>query len=255
MDMSQFTAPATRPPKMIFTGIQGSGKTTLASLFINPVIIRIEDGTASVPGIPAGPVVKSVDDVFEQITFLATGENDFETLIIDSISAFDSMAVAYTQAKNKTNNLAKAEGGFGGGYEAVRSLHMKLKDYCDRIAIKKNMTIIYIAHIDVSEESPPDSDAFTKYTIQCTKTKRLDCSEVYTKDADVIAFIKQSSYVKTDDTNGKGRAIVTGGRVVMCGMSPAHVSKNRFGIDSPIDWDDKSVNPLLDLIPYFKVKA
>jgi len=253
MDMSMFIAPTTRPPKIILTGIQGSGKTTLATLFPNPVIIRVEDGTASVPGVPAGPPVKTIDDVFDQITFLATNEHDFNTLIIDSVSAFDSLAVAHIQKKNNTNNLAKAEGGFGGGYEAVRSIHMKLKEYCDRIAAKCEMTIIYIAHIDVSEESPPDTEAYTKYTIQCTKTKRLDCSEVYTKDADIIAFIKQDSYIKKGEGNDKSRAFGTNDRIVMCGLSPAHVSKNRFGIVDPIQFK-KDENPLLKLIPYFNNK-
>jgi len=250
--LKSLVSPERRPVICTLVGEGGMGKTSLAALFPSPVIIRVEDGTSSVPGIAAGPKVGSIDDVFEQIETLGKSNHQFKTLIIDSISAFDLMAVTKVQKENNTKNLAKAAGGFGGGYEEVRTCHIKLKDYCDRLAEKFGMAVIYIAHTTVSAESPPDSDAFTKYTIQCTRTKSIDCSEVYTKDADIIAFIKQDAYIKTDDETGRKRAIGTGDdRIVMCGLSPAHVSKNRFGISGELQFT-KGQNPLLSLIPFYQ---
>lgn len=234
----QLRKPSISPVTMVIAGEQGLGKTTLASLLPSPVLIPVEDGTSSLSemDIDIFDQPKNTTDVHQYIKDLATSEHDFKTLIIDSTTAYDAMIVKEIQARNNTSNLSACDGGFGGGYHSVRSEHEKLRAYCDRLRREKGMNIVFISHTDVEEITPPDSEPYTRYTIQCTKSKSVDTSKVYTNDADVVAFVKLKTLAMD------GRAKSDGSRIITCYPHAAHVSKNRFDITKDLPFE-KGVNP------------
>ena len=88
----------------------GMGKTTLAAMFPSPVFIRAEDGTASLDGHPDAmlfPVAKSTADVFGAIEALASEEHDRKTVVIDSVTQFEKLAIREI-LDSETNPKAKS---------------------------------------------------------------------------------------------------------------------------------------------------
>ena len=74
--MSVFSAisrPKDRAPIVTICGDSGTGKTTLASTFPKPIVIRAEDGLQAIPEDSrpdAFPVLNKVEDLWEQLTAL-----------------------------------------------------------------------------------------------------------------------------------------------------------------------------------------
>lgn len=239
----QLQKPTEQPVIAVIAGEQGLGKTTLGAMMPSPVLIRTEDGASAIEGMDVQmfPLAKTTDEVYESIKSLATEEHPFKTLLIDSTTAFDSLAVAEIQKRNKTANLSACDGGFGGGYHTVRSEHEKLFRMCKRLSTEKNMNVFFISHTETEEINPPDGEEYTRYNIQLTKSKQVDCAKVYTNNADLVAFIKLKTYVLD------GKAQTDGSRIITCYPSAAHVSKNRYKIteDLPFEIDQNPFNGVI----------
>ena len=95
IDLKSLSKPSgQRPIIATIFGEGGMGKTTLASMFPNPVIIRTEDGTASLTGndnVSLFPLSTSSQDVLDAIEALATQDHKHRTLVIDSITQLATM--------------------------------------------------------------------------------------------------------------------------------------------------------------------
>ena len=239
----QLKKPEQEPVIALIAGEQGLGKTTLAAMLPKPVMIRAEDGTSSIEGMDVAlfPVANKLQDVKDQIKMLGTEEHDFKTLVIDSTTAYDSLIVSDIQKRNKTANLSACDGGFGGGFHTVRSEHENLFNLCKKLRTVKKMNIVFIAHTETEILNPPDSEEYSRYTIQLTKSKQVDCSKVYTNNCDLVAFIKLNRIVMD------GRAQTTGDRVITCHPTASHVSKNRYGIETDLPFE-LGVNPFNGVI-------
>ena len=72
------------PPRICIFGSHGIGKSTLASVFPNPIFISTEDGIASLD-VTSFPRAESIDDVTTSIKTLIKEEHDFKTVVLDSV--------------------------------------------------------------------------------------------------------------------------------------------------------------------------
>jgi hypothetical protein len=229
INLSSLVAPSTGGP-LIFTIVAdgGMGKTTLGSLFPDPIFIRTEDGTQSIASrddVALFPVADTVQDVLDAIESLVVGEHMFKTLVIDSVTKFNQMVEADVLASDpKARGLNQALGGYGNAYDAVAKAHQVLRKACSYLATEKGMNIVFLAHATTETIDPPDGDAFTRYSIPMHK-KSIPC---YTNDVDVVAFIKQKTF--TSGEGAKKKAVTDGSRIITCYPTPNHVSKNRLGI-------------------------
>ncbi len=239
----KLTRPTQQPVIGVIAGEQGLGKSTLGAMMPKPVMIRAEDGAASISGMDVAlfPKANSTADVFEAIKELATNDHEFKTLVIDSITAFDALCVKEIQERNATANLAACDGGFGGGFHSVRSMHDQLFNFAARLSSEKQMNVFFIAHTETETINPPDGEEYTRYNIQTTNSKSVDCSKIYTNNCDLVAFVKLKSFVLD------GKAKSDGSRIITCYPSAAHVSKNRYGITDDLDFE-LGVNPFAGVI-------
>ena len=106
-----------RPVIATLFGEGGMGKTTLAAMFPKPVFIRTEDGTASQTGndnVSLFPLATSTQDVLDAIEVLATEKHEFKTVVIDSVTQFEKLAIREildSETNPKAKSMAAAHGG------------------------------------------------------------------------------------------------------------------------------------------------
>ena len=253
IDLTKLSRPSSGRP-MIGTifGEGGMGKTTLAAMFPKPVFIRAEDGTASLDkrqehpwrfmddlDVLLFPVAKSTGDIFEQIEALAEQEHDRKTLVIDSITQFEKIAmreIIESEPNPKCKNMAAAHGGYGKAFGILDKMHQDLREAADYLATHCGMNVVFLAHATVEDLELPDIDKYSRYTIQLHKNRQYDCIHHYSNNADLVAFIRLKTNLRGTES-GKKRAISDGEREIIAYPVASNISKNRFGITGPIPFD------------------
>ena len=242
INLDMLSKPTTgRPIIATIVGEAGMGKTTLAAMFPKPVFIRTEDGTASLVGnddVSLFPLAKNTCDVFDAIEALATGDHDYKTVVMDSITQFATMVEhEIVEADPKAKSINQANGGYGAGYGAAAEKHAQLREWIGALAYERGMNVVFIAHADTETLDLPDADPYARYTVRMHK-KSLPH---YTDNVDLVGFIRLKTFVRGD--GDKKRAISTGEREIVCHAVASSISKNRFGIKEPLPFETAAGNP------------
>jgi hypothetical protein len=221
------------------TGPPNTGKTSLASTFRKPYLLRTEgeDVPSDIPEKrrPISPDIIDNEEVFwDQMNSLRKDDHDFSTLIIDSIGGLDEIFAR--SVMGDATSLAKAAGGYGAGYEAVAAKHGLVRKAADILRRERGMSVIFIGHSDIVRIEPPDADPYTSYSLRLHKKSLRH----YIDSVDLVGFIKQETIVrdavkpKDGQRAQPGKAISTGDRVLVTYLTPANVSKNRMGINEDL---------------------
>lgn len=245
---SLVSKPGNKPVIATILGDAGLGKTSLACTFPNPIVIRAEDGLQSIPEDQrpdAFPVLGSVDDLWKQLSLLIQEEHEYKTLILDSVTALERLFVQSVIDNDPKNpkGINQALGGYGNGPAAVAAMHERVRKACGILRDKRGMHVAFIAHAEIETIQPPDDEDYSRYSLRLARKSVAP----YTDDVDLVGFVKLQTFTKGDEGEKK-KAISTGGRVVVCHATASNVSKNRFGIESELDFV-KGENPFSGHIP------
>lgn len=235
-------------PRITIYGVPGIGKSTLASQFPNPLFFLTEE--CSVNNVDYIGVIKSYGKFLEGIEKLLEIDNPpFKTLIIDSVSKLDSLIVNEILKKEgmtkngKQPSLNSACGGYGAGFQAAQQEHRYVKSLLDNFQ-KKGIAVIYIGHLTTTKYKAPDLDDYDRYTIVMNHDKSR---EVYIDDVDAVFFCKLKSFVSQTES-GRNLISSTDDRIILSGVSDAHISKNRFDIPMEIEMHFDSIK---QYIPFY----
>lgn len=252
--MDSIETPRERPVIVTICGDSGMGKTNLAATFPKPIFIRVEDGLQAVPAerrnaLKAFPLVNKAEDLFAQVRALIEEEHDFQTLVIDSVTAAERLFIADVMASDPKNprGIQQALGGYGAGRDAVAAMHGRLRKGVELLLQRRGMNTVFIAHADTQRMEPPDSDAYMRYTLRLHERS----IPPYVDDVDVVGFLRLQTFVMGDGDRKK--AMSDGTRELVTHASAANVSKNRFGITEPLEVK-LGENPLKKYIRALNVK-
>jgi hypothetical protein len=245
--LSSIAKPQDRPILCTITGDAGLGKTSFAATFPKPIFIRAEDGLQAIPKSnrpDAFPVVSTIDDLWEQLTSLIKEEHDYKTLVIDSITQLDNLFTNYivdTDPK-KPKTIAQALGGYGAGFQALSSLHGRVRKAAGILNETKGMNIVFIAHSETETIELPDADPYTRYNIRMQKKSVSH----FVDNVDMVGYLKLETHTIGDGDRKK--AISDGTRLLVTYATAANISKNRYGITEDLIVT-AGQNPLINLIP------
>lgn len=245
--LSSIEKPQDRKILCTLTGDAGLGKTSLAATFPKPIFIRAEDGLQAVPSDTrpdAFPLISTVEQLWEQLTTLIREDHDYQTLVIDSVTQLDTLFMNWivdTDPK-KPRTIAQALGGYGAGFQALSSLHGRVRKAAGILNEQKNMNIVFIAHAETETIELPDQDPYTRYNIRMQKKSVSH----YTDNVDLVGYIKLETFTRGDGERKK--AISDGTRLLVTYATAANISKNRYGITTDLTVMPGQ-NPLLTIIP------
>lgn len=249
--LSTIAKPTNRPPIITICGDAGTGKTTLAATFPKPIVIRAEDGLQAIPEASrpdAFPILKSAPDLWAQLTDLIKEQHEYQTLIIDSVTALERLFIqdVIDGDPKKPKGINQALGGYGNGVAAVAAMHQRVRKAAGALNERKNMNIIFVAHADLENMDLPDQEAYSRYSLRLGKKSIAP----YTDDSDLVGFLKLNSFVKGGEGE-KNKVVSTGQRLLTTYSIASSVSKNRYGITQDLTVE-QGINPLIDFIPTLK---
>jgi hypothetical protein len=243
--LDQAAKPGPKPVIATILGDAGMGKTTLASTFPEPIVIRAEDGVQGVPEEfrPVSlPTLTSVNDLWEQLTSLCKEDHPYKTVVVDSITQIEQMFTTYVVETDpkKPRSINQALGGYGAGWQSVGALHQRVRKAAG-ILVDRGIHVVFIAHADTVTIEPPDNDPYTRYDLRMNKRSVAP----YTDNVDLIGYLRLQTFTTGDGERKK--AVSDGSRVLTCHATPSCISKNRYGItdDLPVTIGQ---NPLVDYV-------
>jgi hypothetical protein len=248
--LSRASKPEAEPFVGTIVGVQGTGKTSLACTFPDVLMIRTQ-GEKPPHDIPPEqtPTTLEVDsstELWDALKALLREDHSFKTLAFDTATGLD---ILFTQdvlaADPNARGLNQSHGGYGNGASMVSAMHMRVRKAAEMLRKQKGMNIIFLAHAEIVDVSPPDGDPYSSYSLRLPKKSMAP----YLDSVDLVGFLKQERIVrgaveaKGDRGAKPGRAISSGDRVLVTYLAPAMASKNRYGITEDLEVV-KGVNPL-----------
>ena len=245
--LEQIEKPKSQPAIITIAGDAGVGKTSFAAQWPKPIFIRAEDGMQSIPEATrpdAFPVLTSVDDLWNQLKALISEEHDYKTLVVDSVTALESMFIlnVVETDPNKPKSINQALGGYGAGLRAVAAMHQRVRKAAGMLRAK-GMAVVFLAHTDVETVDPPDGTSYTRMSLRLANRSQ----QAYIDDVDMVGLLALETYRRRNE-KGADKAISSGERVLLVEASAAHVSKNRFGLKDAIAIP-ANTNPLTGIVP------
>jgi hypothetical protein len=220
-----------KPYKICFYGDSNIGKSTIASQAEAPIFLDLEDGVANI-GPRRSSHIKTFEEFISWFDFTLE-QKDCKTIVIDSLDYLEVLLHKKVCRDNAQKSIESF--GYGKGYSIALEYWSRMLQKFDT-ATEAGKNLICTAHAHVKSFSPPDGDAFDRYTIK-----------IHQKSVDLIVakfdavFLCQIETILVDDKNkdDRQRAVATKKRIMRTQPSPAWVAKNRFGLPEKIDLSPK----------------
>ena len=226
--------------KILKYGVEGIGKSTLASQFPNPLVLDTEDGTNHLD--VARVRVETAIDLEDAIHTLTRDNQGFKTLVIDSVDKAERLLIE--QLLKKANKRSIEDFGFGKGYTMVAESVARLLSLLDAL-VDQGVNVVLVGHATVKRVSPPDMDeGYDRYEPKLTKQS----SPLVKEWADAILFCQYKTRL-VEGEDGRTRAKGGKERVLHTERTAAFDAKNRFGLPAELPMTIEGLAPLFADVP------
>jgi len=223
------------PERIVLYGTSGIGKTTFGANAPSPIFIPTEDGAAAV-SVPTFPIIRAWKNpdgtgLVDAFNFLATGEHDFKTVVLDSADWTENIlkeqvARDYGLESYDTNAKQLA---YGRGGRALEEYWRKICDSFTYLRDQRRMGTIILAHSQVKRFDDPTTDAYDRYILDLGK----ESAAVLTEWADIVLFANTRTNVieeKVGINGTKKRGVGTSERIMHTTETPAFKAKCRWPV-------------------------
>lgn len=186
-----------RPMRNVFYGVEGIGKTTLASLFPSPITLAAEDGTSHIDTTRIVP--ENWNDALGFFNWLyTTPDHGFKTLNIDTAGWLEQMAATAVCQRKEVDSLGDI------GYGAWKPMLLdEFENGLNWISALygQGMHINIIAHANVVKFKNPEADDYDRYTLKMTS---VDLAERLKQWADNVVFMNFDTIIDKKKEQVKG---------------------------------------------------
>ena len=227
------------PHLILIHGLDGVGKTTLASEFPNPLFIGPELGSMNVDA-------SRVDEVDSWPKLMTTLReiyklNDakrYKTLVFDSLDWIEILITKQLcQAQNQPS-IELCSGGYGKGYTDLKNEFIKFRDSLHALRLLGH-NIVLICHSNVVEFNDPAVDQpYHRYELKLFKAKsgNVDIRALWREFVDVVLFLHHQTVTTGEKKDRSVRGQSTKKVLMHCYPDARWDAKNRFGLDKPVQY-------------------
>ncbi len=229
------TGKRARAVKLVITGCEGIGKSTLASKAPGALFVDTEGGSdhmdvSRVTDIKNWEVLKRVpSEVLSQ-------PDCCKTLVIDTADWAEAMCISYICTKFKVQGLESF--GYGKGYTYLYEEFSSFLSELNRL-IEAGINVIIIAHAKLRKQELPDEQgAFDRWEMKLSK----QVAPLVKEWGDAVLFCNYKTFVTANETGSKKAS--GGKRVIYTTHHPCWDAKNRFGLADELPLDYESIKDI-----------
>tara|TARA_R100001015_G_C4568823_1_gene127221 strand:+ start:88 stop:816 length:729 start_codon:yes stop_codon:yes gene_type:complete len=222
-----------KPPRIVLYGGAGIGKTFFAASMNKPIFVLTEDGMGKIEA-DHFPLAESFEDVLKNLQSLLDNDNDYKTLVVDSLDWLEPLI--WDKACQDNNFKSIESVGYGKGYvEALKYWRIYL-NLLNELR-EKGYTIMQIAHNQIKRFESPEIEAYDRHELKLHRK----AADLILEHSDCCFFANFK--LGTVQVKGKGGNMTTkavaGDRVVYTVEKPAYLAKNRYALPEslPFDWE------------------
>ena len=177
-----------RPRNIMIYGEHGSGKTTLASTFPKPVIVDIEGGSDDLD-VARTDRIKSLDDLQTAMSYLITTQNEFSTIVYDSLDWLYALITKRVQEhfSEKERSYGKEVGLIADEFRSLLPGFRRLNDLG-----KAN---VFLCHAKNDKVLPTNGDAYHK-TMPDLHT---ETASLMMEFCDEVLFLAKRTFTRAED--------------------------------------------------------
>ena len=227
--------------KCCIYGMEGIGKSTLASKFPEPLFIDTEGSTKHM-NVRRLPAPQTWEDLMQEIQYVISTPDICKTLVIDTADWAEKLATKYVLTAYADGKAMQniEDFGYGKGYVFLEQEFHNMLNMCDKV-IAVGINVVITAHAIVKTFYEPDG--FGQYDRYELKLLKKD-SPLLKEWADMLLFANYKTRI-VKDQNGKAKG-QGGERVLYTNHSPAWDAKNRFDLPDMIPFDYSAIAHIID---------
>ena len=232
------------PRRTLVYGTPGVGKSTFAAGAVNPLFIPVEDGIDDIDVDRVNKIV-DVDQMMQVLRDVVSDEHDYKTLVIDSLSALETLIHAKVCKKYDVDSIEVAGGGYGKGYVEALNDFIGILNALEYIRVEKDMNIVLIAHDTVELDPSPSTNSFQKYYPRLHKRARQKITEW----CDEVLFAYFQVFTAQEDQGFSKKVTKAKGsqRMLLCdGAKGWAKAKNRLGMPEQVEMSWQEYQKFID---------
>ena len=221
-----------RAVKVVITGSEGIGKSTLASKCPGALFVDTEGGSDQLDIAR----VAGIDDWFKLLTLPAEilkESNCCKTLVVDTLDWAEQMCIKYVCKKNNVESLERIS--YGKGYTFLYDEFCLFLTVLNKL-IEAGINVVLIAHSKLRKQELPDEQgSFDRWEMKLSR----QVAPLVKEWCDCLLFCNYKTYVVANDTGT--RKAQGGARVIYTSHHPCWDAKNRFGLAEELPLEFKSI--------------
>jgi hypothetical protein len=233
-----------RPMFGLLYGPPGVGKSTFGSQLPDPLMIGVERGLDQINVAKLDDPPKTFSEFYGWLEWLAREEHPYKSIVIDTADALELLMFKriIEEGGPGCGPNCKTLEAYGGGYNKWISREREL--WTGVIGLLTEMSekfnILLIAHSQVKNQIDPVLiGTYDQHQIKIQEKS----AAVIKQAVDLIIFANLDvTFSKDSQKARKGRGIVSGDRVMYTQPITGVEAKNRFNLESPMEFSWAALN-------------
>lgn len=226
--------------RIVIHGVEGIGKSTLASQFPKALVLDTEDGTnhLDVDRVRIGNSLEADDAMLS----IARDPQGYQHVLVDTGDWLERMIIQHIVDKSQKRSIE--DFGFGKGYTMVAEAMGRFLGLCDSV-VDRGVGVVIVCHTTVKRCSPPDMDeGYDRFELKLTK----QTAPLVKEWADCILFANYKTRL-VEGEDGRTRAKGGKERVLYTERTAAWDAKNRYGLPPELPMTIEALAPLFADVP------
>ena len=229
--------------RVVIYGVEGIGKSTLASHFPDPVFIDTEGSTARLD-VARFDAPKSWAMLNNEVKYVISNPDCCKTLVVDTADWAEKLCISDILAEHKWDGIE--DPGYGKGYVYVKEKFGSLLNQLTEV-MTKGVNVVLTAHAQITKfEQPDELGAYDRWSLKLSK----QTAPLVKEWCDMLLFCNYKTMVVNVDGRGavKGKNKAQGGtvRVMYTQHTASWDAKNRSGLPPEIPMDYESIRNVIE---------
>lgn len=221
--------------KVVIYGVEGIGKSTLASKFPNPLFIDIEGSTGNMD-VARLPKPTSYQMLLDEINYVGSTSGLCKTLVLDTMDWVEKFIIEHICSRAGKTDITQF--GYGEGFV---QLEQEVGRFLNRLTdlVDKGINVVLTAHAIIRKfEQPDEMGAYDRYELKLGNKTTGKTAALVKEWADMVLFCNYKTYVYATDDKGKKHKAQGGQRVMYSTHHPAWDAKNRHNLpeEMPLEY-------------------